>query len=124
MAGLCATEGRSMVECILSTYTPSDETSSDTTTQSLTPTTLAQLQTLLSLLSTARDYDSLIAFCAGPTFVRIVKDTLAVVLYHPLTAWGKTCKLSDRVHDLQIFLTELVEVARRKDAGKLPFLFR
>ena len=76
------------------------------------------LEKLVSVLSMARDYESLIEFCASATFVKMIKATLTVVLYGPLTAWSKHCKLSDRVYDLQVFLADLVETAKAKDAGK------
>lgn len=82
------------------------------------PAAAPHLQKLIALYSTARDYDSLIEFSSSATFVKIIKDTLTVVLYGPLTQWSKKCNLSDRVQDLHLFLTDLVETARKKDVGE------
>lgn len=123
MGAQAAQSGRHLVEIIVANYnkqTPAPNSAGGTTTVSAN--VIPHLQKLLSLLSTARDYDGLIAFSNSATFVKVIKDTLTVVLYGPLTQWGKTCNLSDRVHDLQIFLTDLVETARRKDVGAYSFL--
>lgn len=117
-----AVESRiSLVDVIISNY---DNSKPFTEGSHISPSaSVPHLRELLNLLSTARDYDSLIAFTNTTTFVKIIKDTLDVVLYGPLTQWGKVCKLSDRVYDLQIFLTDLVETAKRKDVGALSPYF-
>lgn len=121
MAAQAAQSGRHLVEIIVANYNKHTPASGNSTTTAVPANVIPHLQKLLSLLSTARDYDGLIVFSNSAAFVKVIKDTLTVVLYGPLTQWGKTCKLSDRVHDLQIFLTDLVETARRKDVGAYFF---
>ncbi|KAF8323263.1 hypothetical protein DL93DRAFT_2070883 [Clavulina sp. PMI_390] len=114
--------GKPLVNLIVASYTKAKSSEASSTADEV-PTSLApHLQKVVSLLSTARDYDGLMDFCNGPVFARIIKDTLTVVLYGPLTQWSKTCKLSDRVHDLQIFLTELVETVRSKEVDLAALL--
>ena len=82
------------------------------------PAVEAHLNKLLSLLSVSRDYDSIVEFSSSAEFVKVIKDSLSVVLYGPLTKWSKVCKLNDRVYDLQVFLDDLVNTARSKENGR------
>lgn len=107
-----AREGVPLINAIISSSTPGS------TPTTIPPAAAPQFQKLIALYSTARDYDSLIEFSSSATFVKIIKDTLTVVLYGPLTQWSKKCNLSDRVQDLHVFLTDLVETARKKDVGE------